>query len=251
MLTGPNEAGSPGCGRALAAAVGLAAVFVLVFRLVPEIDLTVSGFFHNPATGFALADRGLWDAILLANKTAAIAFATTAVVLLVMHLIRRRTADGLALRYWLLVGLLYLLGPTLLVNGFMKRFFGRARPVQIEAFGGKGPFTAAWQVSGYCHAACSFVSAEVAAGTALTVGLAIGARWFKGRRTARLFGALSLCAGGLLVLTSVERIGSGRHFLSDVVFAVLTVTVLGIVLECLLKPATAGGSPPSPAGSIP
>jgi lipid A 4'-phosphatase len=238
-------------GRALAALLVLTAVLALIFRLWPGLDLLASGLFHDPAAGFLLKGRGFWDGVIVANKAASFAFLGVAVVLLPVSLWLGRGEPQFAARYWALVILLYLAGPGVLVNGLLKRSFGRARPVSIVLFGGDGPFTAAWQVSDYCRAACSFVSAEVAAGTALSVGLALGAVWFSGRRIARLFGGFSLLSLGLLVLTAVERIGSGRHFLSDVVFAALPVAAIGLGLAWLMWPRPAASAIAPVSGSIP
>ena len=246
MQTGRDDPDRFRCWRLVAVLTALAVGLALAFRLVPELDLTVSRLFHDPATGFSLAGSAAWDGVVQLNKLASFVFVTTALVLLAAAQLRGQTADILARRYWAVVLLLYLLGPGLLVNGLLKRVYGRARPVQIEAFGGDGPFTAAWQVSDYCHSGCSFVSAEVAVGTALAVGLGIGAFWFAGRPVARWFRALSLSALGLLLLTAVQRVGSGRHFLSDVIFAALLVAALGVALACLLRPR-ASDQPTGPA----
>ena len=226
------------CGRALLGLALLTVVMTLVFRSWPGLDLAVSGIFHDPGTGFLLADKAFWDGVLLANKVASGIFLVAAFVLFPVNLWQNWRQSQLHSRYWLTVILLYLTGPGLLVNGLLKRVFGRARPVQIVTFGGDGPFTQAWEVSDYCRSACSFVSAEVAAGTALSLGLALGAIWFAGRPAARIFRWLAYVSLGLLVLTAVQRIGSGRHFLSDVVFAALLVAALGVGLACLIRRST-------------
>lgn len=225
-----------GCGRPLALLAILMTASTMAFRVAPELDLTVAWLFYDPANGFWLAGQWLWDVVILANKATSFVFAATALVLLPVSVLRHRDGATNAAHYWGLVILLYLMGPGLLVNGLLKRVFGRARPVQITIFGGDGPFTAAWEVSDYCRSGCSFVSTEVSAATALMVGLSIGMLWFARRPIARLFRALSFVALALLLLTAVQRIGSGRHFLSDVVFAALPTAALGISLACLLWP---------------
>jgi lipid A 4'-phosphatase len=249
MPAGSVRPTGPTCLGALVALAAAIAVGALVFTLWPGLDLGVSRLAYRPGAGFVLADRPVWDAVVLAGKVASILYVTAALVLLPASLLRR--ADPAVARYWGLVILLYLIGPGLMVNGALKRGFGRARPDQIELFGGDGPFTAAWQVSGYCRSACSFVSAEVAAGTALTIGLALGALWFAGRPAARLFRRLALAALALLVLTALQRIGSGRHFLSDVVFAALLVAALGAALACLLRPHQMPYLTPHRTGDLP
>lgn len=241
MLSRKGEAVPRPFRWALAVLLALTAVLALIFRFWPEIDLLASGMFYDPAVGFTLTGQGFWDGVIVANKAASFAYLVAALVLLPVSLWLGGGEWQFATRYWGMVILLYLFGPGVLVNGVFKRSFGRARPVNVHFFGGDGPFTAAWEVSDYCHSACSFVSAEAAAGTALTVGLALGTLWFAGRPAARLFAGLAALSSGLLVLTAVQRIGSGRHYLSDVVFAALPVAALALVLAYLMWP----GSPRS------
>jgi lipid A 4'-phosphatase len=244
MPAASPEPGTPSCVLALAVLAVLGALSAALFALCPTLDLTVAGLFHSPGTGFALSGRPFWDGVLLANKGASLVFVVAAVVLLPAGLLRRNEDSLLWVRYWGLVVLIYLLGPGVLVNGILKRVFGRARPEQIKLFGGDGPFTAAWAVSDYCRAACSFVSAEIAAATALAVGLGIGVMWFRRRPVARLFRSLAVASLVLLLLTALQRLGSGRHFLSDLVFAALPVMALGIALACVLRPRPTPLSPP-------
>ncbi len=239
MQTGRHDAFPRECGRRLAALAVLTAGLAIAFRLWPWPDLLISALFHDPAKGFAFAGRVVWDGVLLANKAASVTLVAVGLVMVPVGLWRRRAEGSSAARYWGMVLLLYLIGPGLLVNGLLKHVFGRARPEQIVDFGGQAPFTAAWEISGYCRSACSFVSAEMAAGTALTTALAIGALWFDGRPAAGRFRGLALLSLGLLLLTAVQRIGSGRHFLSDLVFAALLMTMLAFGLACLLWPRTA------------
>ena len=230
------------CAGVLAFLAALTAGFALVFAVWPDLDLVVARLFHDPATGFVLANNPFWDSVLLANKAASLIFVVAVLVTLVFSFVRRRKRGVDAARYCWFVILMYLLGPGLLVNGVAKRMFGRARPFQTALFGGDGPFTGPWQVSDYCHSACSFVSAEAAAATALTVGLVVGGLWFAGQVVGRLFRVMVPVSVVLLLLTSVQRIGSGRHFLSDVIFAVLPMAGLGVLLACLLWPRAAKSS---------
>ena len=108
------------------------------------------------------------------------------------------------------------LGPGLLANVVLKDHWGRARPTQIEAFGGTRQFTPAPLPASQCTRNCSFVSGHAALGFSL-VGFAFllpTARW---RRRAI---AATLGFGALIGLV---RIVQGGHFLSDVVYAGLLV----------------------------
>ena len=240
-----------GCWRTQAVLSLLGVGSALLFMLWPELDLTVSWLFYDPASGFSLAGETIWDGTVLANKATSFAFVSMAIIGWVFALFQWSNADKVGLRYWMVIILIYALGPGVLVNGLLKRIYGRARPVQIEAFGGDGPFAAAWVISDYCRSACSFVSAEVAAGSALTIGLAIGARWFADRPISTVFRIASLASVGLLVLTAVQRVGSGRHFLSDVLFAAIPVMALGTALGCMLRPRAFPSTPNVLKGQTP
>lgn len=104
------------------------------------------------------------------------------------------------------------LAPGLIVNGLLKNFWGRPRPMQIRLFGGEETFVMAWQPSGACSLPCSsFVSGEASAAIWLT-GLAMLVR-------PAYRPALSIAIGVLVVVLSLNRIAFGGHFLSDVVIA--------------------------------
>src|SRR5207237_3794429 len=108
------------------------------------------------------------------------------------------------------------LGPGLIANTLLKDHWGRARPSQIEAFGGARQFTPAPLPAAQCERNCAFVSGHAALGFSLVsfaLLLPLGAR----RRTAI---AAALAFGALV---GIGRIAAGRHFLSDVVYAGLIV----------------------------
>lgn len=69
------------------------------------------------------------------------------------------------------------LGPGLVVNAVLKEHVGRARPAQLETFGGEASFSPAWTLSDQCAENCSFVSGDVAAAAAmLAPALLVAAR---------------------------------------------------------------------------
>ncbi len=120
----------------------------------------------------------------------------------------------------LFLALSMLLGPGLMVNYVFKDHWGRARPAQIEEFGGNAHFTPPWVISNQCDKNCSFVCGHCSVGFAL---LAIA---FVSRRPrVWLFGAIA--TGATLGLM---RIGQGGHFLSDVLFSFFVVffTIWGL-----------------------
>lgn len=101
------------------------------------------------------------------------------------------------------------------VNGGFKSYWGRARPVAVTQFDGDKPFTPALIPAANCDKNCSFVSGHAATGYALIAIGALGAA-----RTRRKWLSIGLAAG---IFTGMLRVLQGGHFLSDILFAGLTV----------------------------
>jgi membrane-associated PAP2 superfamily phosphatase len=101
-----------------------------------------------------------------------------------------------------------IMGPLLAVNMIFKDHWGRARPMQIEAFGGTKKFTAPWVMNDQCHHNCSFPCGHAAAGFVLSIGTLVSRRKFW------LPAGIALGASFGLV-----RMLNGAHFLSDVIFS--------------------------------
>lgn len=123
----------------------------------------------------------------------------------------RRLGGG---RFMVFSLLLLALGPGLVVNFVFKDHWGRARPAQVEAFGGKEVFTPAFVISKACERNCSFASGHASAAAWLFC-LTLFARSRKGL----LIGVVGI----YFSLAGLGRIVQGGHFLSDVVFAFLMV----------------------------
>jgi membrane-associated PAP2 superfamily phosphatase len=204
-------------------------VLSLYFMLLPGVDMAFSALFFGPA-GFALSQ----DPVLKALRESS----TWVLGLMILGLIgeiilglRRgngRLAGSDRRAAVLLAGLA--LGSGLVVNGLLKSFWGRARPVQIEAFGGQADFTSAWTISDQCLRNCSFVSGEAssAAWMVAVVVLMTPPAW---RRWA--LPAVLAYAGAL----SLNRLAFGGHFLSDILLswaitALVLATLHRLVLTC-------------------
>ena len=55
-------------------------------------------------------------------------------------------------------------GPGLIVNGIWKEHWGRARPFEVQNFGGEHQYTPPMQPAQECDTNCSFVSGHAAMG---------------------------------------------------------------------------------------
>lgn len=204
-----------------------------VFSAFPAIDLTVSGWFYREGEGFWLAGNPWIEALRNGIWNLSIAVFAFSILALGFALVRRPLL-GVDAREAGFIFLLYLLGPILLVNGVFKSYWGRARPVDVAEFGGLAAFTPPWLPADQCVANCSFVSGEGSAATALLLAFVVLApdAW---RILSRRAFAIYVLAGGILPGAGLAlRVMTGRHFLSDTVFAVLLVLALGLGLHRLL-----------------
>lgn len=202
----------------LAAAAGTG----LAFLLVPEIDLATSALFYDPQAGFWLAD---WAPVRIVEKSVPlISWGIGAIVVAgAVSLACGRQIWRLDARALVFVALATALGPGLLVNTVLKDHWGRARPAQIEPFGGAAKFTPAPLPADQCAHNCAFVSGHAALGFSL-VGFAFLLPAGRRRRAA------VVAAVGFGAAVGLARIASGGHFLSDVVDAGFLVVGLSWLL---------------------
>lgn len=220
-------------GRAARALALMIAVAALVFTLWPEVDLWFSGLFHDPAAGFWLAASPLLEFWRDSAWNLSIAMFLCAVAGLLFGLAGRQVA-GVTARVWGFIAALYLTGPILLVNEVLKEHWGRARPAMSDAFGGPEAFSPALIPSDQCASNCSFVSGEGSA--AVTLGIAMFALLPAVERRAPRGVVLAWRWAAILIpfATLLQRIVTGRHFLSDSVFATLFMPVIALVLDRLI-----------------
>ncbi len=180
----------------------------LVPTVWPELDLaTAAWFFQYPANMGPAA----WWWVETVNLLVPDAFRFMVVVALVAWLVAsampRWRRWRLALAFVFLSGAL---GPGLLVNTGFKDQWQRARPYQVENFGGPQQFTRAGVITDQCDTNCSFVSGHVACGFFFSSMMLVHTR----RRRAW---ALMGCAAGLLI--GFARMAAMDHWLSDVLWA--------------------------------
>ena len=197
----------------------------LLFLVFPEIDLAVASFFFTGREGQQfLFQQDRWVAwIRKSAQNGFVVICLVVVLSLIVDILWGRRLFGLDLRRSSYLILCFALGPGLLVNYVLKNHWGRARPSQITAFGGEQEFTPALIIADQCERNCSFVSGEAAMGFSL---LAMALLVSSGRRPLYIWAAIGLgCFIGFL------RMGAGGHFLSDVVFAGLFVSLLIFILH--------------------
>lgn len=213
----------------------------IVFSLWPVLDFWASAAFYSAEGGFPAARihileevrQGIWTVAMLP-----VWLALAALFLAAATGQGLATREGVTLwlpvRLWAFVLVLYLLGPGLLVNGILKAHWGRARPDTTELFGSTAHFTPALQPASECARNCSFASGEAAvvAAFGIAAGLAL-VYHAPGLSRRRLRQGLWL-AIGVVLAGSVMRVAMGRHFLSDVIFALLIVAGVAVFLDRIM-----------------
>lgn len=224
-------------------AIGLLAAHALalvVFQTWPAVDLSVSGWFFDPEAGFRLARKPWLEGARMLVWRLSTAMVVLALAGLALALAGRRLA-GIGARLWGFIVLLYLLGPILLVNGILKRFWGRARPADIAEFGGTAHFTPPWPPADECVRNCSFVSGEGAGAMALMISALLVLAALRPRLTPAVHRLGAVLAVALPAAGIGLRIATGRHFLSDMVFAALFVLAIALMLDRFLPDRRKGG----------
>lgn len=192
----------------------------LVFFIFSGLDVWFSRQFYDPEIGFP-AQR-IPALQWLRDLAALTIWATVAglAVSLIVKLVRPSGPSPIAPVKSLFLFATLVIGPGLLVNGLFKTFWGRPRPIAIEAFGGDLPFVEVWRISDYCDRNCSFVSGEASSAIWLiALALVVPIAWRN---------RVAIVALILAVMFSLNRVAFGGHFLSDVLLS-WTMTLLVIV----------------------
>jgi len=210
--------------------LSLLALVSLLLVSVPEIDLSISRHFWRENEGFPWRLNPVTYGLHVAIQWSARVMAVLFLIGLVLSTLRRG-AFLLRSRGWAFLLAALLIGPGLVVNLVLKDNWDRARPHQIEQFGGQAKFSPPLLVSDQCERNCSFVSGDAALGFFVHSFAYVVPR--RRGRAVLIAGLGTGAAAGLL------RIGMGAHFFSDVLFAGLVVLAISAMLHALLFGAAA------------
>lgn len=217
--------------RSVAALALVVMVASWLFVTYPALDIATSRLFYD-GSSFPIATNpwveGLRTALIYAEDGGFV------VVLIACFASLKRPIVNLQTRDWAFQALVFLLGPGLMVNGLLKRLWGRARPFITQDFGGHAQFSRAWDFADQCTRNCSFVSGEAAGATALAISICAMLRANRGWLSPLAY-QLGLGVALLLPLvTAWQRMAAGRHYLSDVVLGCLLVCLLAAVLRLVM-----------------
>lgn len=211
--------------------IGLAALLcAALFVAFPVIDLTTTSWAYRGAGKFVLDGNPLTD--FVHAHLGWLATATAVLIWLVGRFTGGISSAGSWRRQAVYILLVLVVGPGLLVNVVFKDHWGRARPIQVENFGGPLQFSPAWIPSTQCDTNCSFVCGDS------SVGFSLLAVAFLARRPRRWF--IAAVATGATI--GLMRMAQGGHFFSDVVFSFFVVYFAAWLLHRLLFPDSRPGN---------
>lgn len=187
--------------------------------LLTDGDLRLARAVYGQGGVWPGINRFPWDLLYEYAGAPAFLLAGLAGGVLLGGLFLKRLADQRRPALFLL--LMLALGPGLVVNVLLKDHLGRARPREVQEFGGQYAFTQIWQ-RGETGKNSSFPSGHA------SVGFYLIAPWFILRRRDRVQASCWL-AGGVAYgfLVGAARILQGAHFLLDVFWACGLVYLVG------------------------
>ena len=214
--------------------LGGSVVLALLPTIWTALDLAAAALFLGPSAPISAAKWWWW--VEWINLYIPAAFRTVVILALLGWLLVGLGARGKSWRLTLaLVVLGGALGPGLLVNNGFKDNWQRARPYQVQPFGGTQQFTRAAVMTDQCNNNCSFVSGHVACGFFLASLMLVH------RRRRYLWGAIGVTSG---LVIGFARMADGAHWLSDVLWASpITLVCSWCIWKILLRIYPARQSP--------
>jgi lipid A 4'-phosphatase len=205
----------------------LSVLAALVPTLWTDVDLRAAALFKGP--GALLPEAVTWWWVVPINDYVPTVFRYLLVLAALGWMAAQWLGKGrwqawrFPLAFFLVAGIL---SPGAVVNLGFKDNWLRARPYQVENFGGAAKFSRAGVMTDQCDANCSFVSGHVACGVFLaSLGLVH-------RRRQRLWTAVGVASG---LVIGFARMADVAHWLSDVLWAFpITLVANWLVWKALL-----------------
>jgi len=205
--------------------LGITVAITVISLVGPNIDLALANLFYDPTSFRRFV--GIANPYLIPlREHGMIAIGTCAliVILALMSYLPGRL-PSVPPRAAIALTLSLVIGPGIMVNGILKPYGGRPRPVEVTQFGGNLQFVDWWNPTGSCRSNCSFMSGE-ATTAAWMVGPAmlVPPPW----RTVAI-GAALVFAG----VVGALRIVAGAHFFTDVLVGILAMIVIVLTVNRL------------------
>lgn len=222
----PREKASFFARAPLTTAILATAALSVLFYLFPQIDLAVAGLFHAPGRSFPAAQIPLLQDFRTFGSNISLALPLLLLIGVVLKLSFPAKTSLVPPRMALFFISLYLLGPALLVNGILKPYWGRPRPMNTEHFGGAWPFQGPWVIGPPGLGNHSFSSGEgafIACLLPLVLFVPREWRW-----------PVGTLLGIFVAAVGLSRVAFGGHYLSDVVISIGLMLILAAALHHLI-----------------
>lgn len=195
---------------------------IALFNIYPLLDIELTSVFALGDRRFVFLDIALIDQIRTLTMGVYICWYSATIVALIVTLAKKIKILGFAARDWFYVVMCSIVGPGILANLVFKNYSGRARPRNVEEFGGVFDYTPVANWSNECGGNCSFISGEVSSMVMIfapLIFICVKRRW--------LFVAAMFIFGGL---SALMRIGQGGHFTSDCIMAIVFMIFTAAIL---------------------
>ncbi len=205
--------------------LGASVVLALLPTLWTALDLFAAALFAGPD---APVPAGHWWWVELINAYVPAVFRVVLVLAFGLWVVAACSTRWKAWRHPLaFVVLAGVVGPGLVVNMVFKDNWERARPYQVEQFGGTQQFTRAGVITDQCDNNCSFVSGHVACGFFWATLILVQ------RRRQRLWAVAGILSGAVI---GFARMADVAHWFSDVLWACpITLLSSWLVWKLLLR----------------
>ncbi len=200
------------------ASIAIAIIASFAFTLFPQLDIYISSWFFDPEKAgtylaFPLHHNIFWHGLRDLLFNIPIGFGSLFIILWGLKLFFPKIDMRIDPKISSFIILTLIIIILLIINMGLKETTGRFRPDQTDIFGQKEEFTALFDFTGTCVGNCSFVSGEVASAT-----------WFlllTHLLPSNLRKKYYILGSVFLVTVIFVRLGFGRHFASDCLFAIL------------------------------
>ena len=200
--------------------------FVLFFILFPKFDIFFSKLFFFEEK--FISDKYIFIRSLRSFlKDLMIVISIVSLLLIIVNIFFKMKKKTFLKPRTKLILIGFLVGPVigcgLIANFYFKDNWGRARPINIQEFGGEKIYTQPFIISDQCERNCSWISGEASAAFSFITGTII--------LKSPIFFLLNIIFG---IIVSFCRIAMGGHFLSDNIFAMIFMIYLAIIYKYLV-----------------
>ena len=200
--------------------------FVLFFILFPKFDIFFSKLFFFEEK--FISDKYVFIRSLRSFlKDSMIVISIVSFLLIMVNFFFKKKKKPILKPRTRLILIGFIVGPVigcgLIANFYFKDNWGRARPINIQEFGGEKIYTQPFIISDQCERNCSWISGEASAAFSFIAGTIILKN--------PIFLILNIIFG---IIVSFCRIAMGGHFLSDNIFAMIFMIYLAILYKYLV-----------------